>query len=194
MSDVTPAVRLEQLIDGADVSGAPANRLEALIMGEDIEPATRIEALIKNAISSGDGGGLESEEGLYAPTSNSKEPTISFTNQHQTAPSIIVMSDATGDGSIVTSAYYEFAFIAEGLLFGERLPFSAGTLKEGSVFGWYVVASGTFLKNYGLNILATSDVPSYAPYVWNTGFAPHGAGSTIYWKAGRTYKWLALWI
>lgn len=55
LENLTPATRLEQILDGETVE--PATRLEKILTGDDIDPATRMEYFIKKAVNSGGGGG-----------------------------------------------------------------------------------------------------------------------------------------
>lgn len=200
MSDVTPAVRLEQIIDGVDVSGAPANRLEALIMGEDIEPATRLEALIKNAISSG-GAGIEFESGEITPTSDNQNLDVSYSKTHDKPAFFFLFMDAnsgTEDDAVVNSGIVSY-FVGWDQIFGGF--WATGTTIRYAVYGGYTRSATNVapaVNQYSITTPYTSTSSSrttdYRYYSNLNGFRARATNPNCTWKAGRTYKWLALWI
>lgn len=200
MSDVTPAVRLEQIIDAIDVSDAPANRLEALIMGEDIEPATRLEALIKNAISSG-GSGVESESGEIIPETDTQNLDVSYSVEHDKPAFFFLIKDAntaTPDDAVENSGILAF-FVGYDQIFGGY--WSTGNSVRYAAYCVYsrlTTGSNPAYNNYSATTPYTSNLESsstyYRYYSKLSGFRARSGGSTYTWKAGRTYKWFALWI
>lgn len=199
MSDITPEVRLENIIEGVDVSGAPANRLEALIMGEDIEPVTRLEALIKNAISSG-GAGIESESGEIIPESDNQNLDVSYSKAHDKPAFFFLLMDAnagTADDAVANSGLMAF-FVGHDQISGGI--WAGDTIR----YGLYVSCTRgktTIAPSFSNSVITTpytsvssSSITNYRYYSKLNGFRVRTGSATFEWKAGRTYKWLALWV
>lgn len=176
--------------DGGGGSGVDVEPLTVTENGEYSEEGVAYSPVTVNV--SGGGGGLEYETGTYTPTADIDRPTISFANQHSTPPMFLMMADATGTNSPVSGTNH-------AMIYGSW----------NSAFGNVIVPDTTpVTENYGLvgllynttrsttSLTTKESIPnsvSEAYWVNNTGFMPSTASNSRYWKAGRTYKWIAVW-
>lgn len=138
------------------------------------------------------GGGLEYETGTYTPVNDIADPTISFTKTHTDRPSMIMMVDV---GSTISSENSMLTWIignwydAYGTDFSHEPSNSLARVQ-------YTSRSSTSISNSTNSINAYSTSSSGSAYLnyylTNTWFKPFG-NSSRYWRAGRTYKWIAVW-
>lgn len=141
--------------------------------------------------------GLVYESGTFTPSEETGYPTIPFAKNHDTLPTIISLTDIgegftpTGTNAVTVWQYYDAWKMA-----GHGFPSSSNTLAYSYIDIFYVSKSG----GIGSTRVATShnsseagsgaQYPTY--YVSTTAFMPYTNGSR-YYKAGRTYKWIAVW-
>lgn len=151
-----------------------------------------------NAIETG-GGGLEYEEGIYTPTEDIARPTVAFENTHTKTPAIVVMSDVTGTADATTNSNYTFGFFDPFRLWGQGFPYtSTGFRYAIAVYGYRAsstnsISASTQIIQYDSDNQG-STYSSYSRYwVTATNFCPYSGSSSRYWRAGRTYKWIAIW-
>lgn len=135
------------------------------------------------SVSGGGSGGLEYETGTYTPSSD-EIPTISFANAHTNAPALVVCMDTGSYVNQVCGISYEYIGFAS--LFGSGLNMSASAERDAKYS--YSRIGGTGAAAYGGGAIAT-----LSDHVTNTGFKPNFGSSTFMCKAGRTYKWIAIW-
>lgn len=149
--------------------------------------------------TSSGGGGLVYESGTYSPTVDIARPTISFTGTHTEAPIMIMMTDATGTYDATTYSNYYFEYMDFEKISGAGIY----TNTSGQRYGWvnfqYRTSSATAIS-YNTNHLTrpssnSGDSTASYPRYWatETGFKPYTASDSRYWRAGRTYKWIAVW-
>lgn len=155
-----------------------------------------LEQMIVNVSGGGGGGGLEYETGTYVPESDIERPTISFAKEHSETPFFVAMSDVNDSGVNANSSIV-FCFFDPYRLFGIGYPYSTSALR--SAMAYYSSRSSTSgATNAGVNVTYNSDNTtdtdqSYSRYwVKPNSFRPRTASSK-YWRAGRTYKWIAVW-
>ena len=127
-------------------------------------------------------GGLEYETGIWTPTEDVVSEWISFSNNHSEYPILLMIEDTdistlTGDSWTVCCInlwenYYGEAGIYRGL--AVRRYVSNGTHGGGTT-----------------NLTSDSNVSYF--FNDNGQFRPNGASTGSYWRAGRTYKWIAVW-
>lgn len=134
------------------------------------------------------------EIGEFTLNSDSTAPTIAYHNFHSTRPVFIMVvdtgdMDATSNGSFLIWAY------CDSQKFGENL-----SAPYGFAIDSYRVDSATTATE-SIEFVNASTVPG-VPGPTNPRhytedlamFRPKAAGATArYWRAGRTYKWLAFW-
>lgn len=147
------------------------------------------------------GGGLVYEGGTFVPTEDVLKPTISFANTHTEPPMFVMMIDASATPTMETNTQYSFIYTDWYRLSGTGFPYSGTSdLRYGFFRGDVRATSETSTSNssslFSHNSDETgSDSVSYPGYfVTSTEFKP-SAGSTTsrYWRAGQTYKWIAVW-
>lgn len=150
-------------------------------------------SLVAGTSSGGGGGGLVYETGTWTPASDASEHIISFTNTHSSVPINVIVSDIGSDLATSNSNMY-FTLDNWYELSGYPVRQNATTSLYAAIRYAYKTSSG--LTASGQNILyATGDSSSaYLNYWLTSSWAKVSSGSTSrYWRAGRTYKWIAVW-
>lgn len=137
-------------------------------------------------------GGLEYETGTWTPSEDIDVPTINFENTHTTRPFAVTITDIgdtmSEDNSMVACliiSYYD-AF-GKGVFFGGT-SFGYGRVQytaQGSSSG------ASSAGGYNISYLTGTSNSSMSSWLSSSSFSPHG--SSKYWRAGRTYKWIAVW-
>lgn len=140
------------------------------------------------------GGGLEYETGTWTPASDVARGEISFSKTHTSAPVIVVLSDTTGTVYSTNQTNYVFAFVDFTFLFGSGFPYSTTALRDAAAYYSYRSTSTTTGGNY-VNIRneAGSTTSSCDYWVEKDKFHPYSNSDSRYWRANRTYKWIAVW-
>lgn len=150
--------------------------------------------------ASGGGGGLVYETGTWTTTTNQARPTISFTNQHTSAPFYVSFFDMSGSEDTEDNSGISMTYVDCYKLWGYGYPYSrsSGTYRYATVSYVYrgtsatSVNSGTVHFSYNSdNTKETSGYPRY--WVRNTGFNPYTNSTSRYWRPNRAYKWIAVW-
>ena len=147
------------------------------------------------------GGGLVYETGTYTPTSDVTSATVSFANTHSTLPAIVVMAEASNSLSSWTNySLFEWNYINTGDLFGGCYPRSSAYLGYGRV-DTMRKSNTSSLSATNTNTLQypsseTSDDSATYPRYWVTAssFKAYASNTSYYWRSGRTYKWIAIWV
>lgn len=147
-------------------------------------------------------GGSSVETGIFQPSEDIYKPTINFVNTHNSMPFFIMIVDATNTAMTTYYApsywfYYDIYKVTGGV----------GAIRAGSsvFYGyealyWLAASNSAGTNSYEFASHNSSDTgntdytyPRY--WVTNTGFTPHHrTDSSVMWRAGRTYKWVAAWI
>lgn len=144
-------------------------------------------------------GGLEYEMGVFEPEEDVVRPTITFANTHAIAPFYVLISDSTGTYYTTSDSSYAMIFSDFGQINGGTVEGSGGLTRYGDLRSFY---RGTSLEGLTVvnNVFYTPSTDSrdsstsYMRYwVTETCFYPYTNNSSRYWRAGRTYKWLAIW-
>lgn len=145
----------------------------------------------------GGNSGLEYESGTYTPTSDIARPTISFSKTHTSTPIIIAMSDTSSYSTITSSSNTSFVFFDMYRLNGSGYPYSTSAQRYAlAIYGYRSSNSSTISSvqiSYNSDNTSTSNT-SYSRY-WVTAsdFKPYSNSTSRYWRANRTYKWIAIW-
>ncbi len=142
---------------------------------------TLINSLTVNV--SGGGGGLEYEEGTYTAASDSN-PTISFSNSHNTAPAVVIFVDSTGETQTTSNRGMVCVLGNIGAVVSGGVPYSGGTA-DGVYATLYHGPSADGNSGGNRSPISNSLTAS--------GFTPFFGASTRTCQSGRTYKWLAVW-
>lgn len=145
-------------------------------------------------------GGLEYETGTWTPASDTADAWISFSGTHTTAPCMYEISDVTGTYDATTYTNYRVSYTNLEQLFGAGL-YQTTTQTN---FGYaHCVRRST--NTTGLTtstalitspISQTADTQATYPRYWakETGIRANGNSTDYYWRAGKTYKWIAVWV
>lgn len=159
---------------------------------------TALAQMVVN-VAGGGGSGLEYEAGTWTPESDIARGTISFSNTHTEAPVFVLLSDMTGTAHSATNSNYNFVYCDFYKLWGQGIPYSSSGFRYAVVHYSYRanstsgISSGVLICSY--NSDNTSSSSSSYPRYWAspTGFHPYASSASRYWRAGRTYKWIAVW-
>lgn len=133
--------------------------------------------------ASGGGGGLEYEEGTFAPSEDITGVYISFTNTHTDRPLYVSIYD-TGDFSVLStnSLYYHIIDNFVGL---------TGSPLYSGIYGRHNVGYRNSNGAVASSTVTYTNETTYEFYLDPSQFRA-GDGSK-YFRAGRTYKWIAVW-
>ena len=143
------------------------------------------------------GGGFEYEEGIWTPDADISRGTVNFQDSHTLAPVAIFMADQSDRSTIGSNSNIFFNYIDIYRLFGNVMPWNNSN-------GTYVLcmfgkrAASSYGTNYAALEYPSTTASQYQqiyPKYWaqNTKFMPYANDTTTFWKADRSYKWVALW-
>lgn len=137
------------------------------------------------------GGGLVYESGTWTPSADTADYTISFTNTHTTAPFFYVINDSEGDYYTEANSNMQVRFVCSSLL-GVDLYITATNVQYATVVSQY---RGTSTTNFSTNssVINTSSTAVISDYATSTGIRAYTNATSRYWRAGRAYKWIAVW-
>ena len=149
--------------------------------------------------SGGGSSGLVYETGTYTPTTDIKQPTITFSNTHSTTPIFVGLFDTKGTNTDATNTNYSFMYFDIYRAFGTGIPYNSSSLRYGIYMMTYrgtstssVASVTTGHVQYNSDNTGASS-SSYSRYfATETGFKPL-TNSNRYWRSDRTYKWIAIW-
>lgn len=154
------------------------------------------DGLWMDGTASGGGGGLVYETGTFEPVEDIAKPTINFSNVHSEAPAFISISDVSETATITNYSNLSWFFVDIYKLFGEGLPWTT-TYRRYGYQGYVYQTTASTQGIYMLSVASSdpSDASSSYPRYWTTEtcFKPNSNSDTRYWRAGRTYKWIAVW-
>lgn len=140
---------------------------------------------------SGGGGGIEYESGIYTPTQDATTVTINFANPHSDLPVCVVMADV--DATVLSNSAVSWMVFNWYSLNGH------GSTMDGSNYYYgraqYATTSSTSLNSGGFNISSLTGTTNNSLSQWLTtsSFTAYSANSNRYFRAGRNYKWIAIW-
>lgn len=139
--------------------------------------------------------GLTYEEGTLELETDNKSPIIYFNDTHEKAPFFIAMFDTTGTDMAPTYSSIYFIYYDYYQLYGNNYYQSASTkvyetIIEGYRSSYSSLSSSArhFTNNSDYMDDRYSNAPRY--YVKENYFKPEFGNA---WRAGRTYKWIAIW-
>lgn len=132
------------------------------------------------------GGGLVYETGTLTPTADIADVTISFANAHTTAPIFAMLCDTSTNDIAESSNFFSAVVNNYGYM---GFPYTKGsTYRYGT--NVYAYAVSTSLAGNITNLTSTTSINTY---ISSSGFRAYSGSSSRYWRAGRTYKWIAVW-
>lgn len=155
--------------------------------------------VLTQGTASGGGGGLVYETGTWTPSEDIANPSISFTDTHSSLPLFVMMYDTTNTYSDVLQSMYAFIY-GNWEALGTVPIYRSSTVYRYGIVYQYLRANSTATLTYSITEIQysgsnQSDASSSYPRYWITesGFKPYSGSDTRYWRAGRTYKWIAVW-
>ena len=145
------------------------------------------------------GGGLEYESGIWTPAADIARATISFQRTHSEMPIHVMLSDISSIDTLIGNSCTFWCYDDAYLISGYPFPMNASkAVKCYSIPQWvYSISSsygaGRIYCTYPSS--STSDSSSAFPRYWvtETGFHPYSNSASRYFRAGRSYKWIAVW-
>lgn len=146
-------------------------------------------------------GGLEYETGTWTPESDVSDYLITLNNTHTAAPYYYMITDESGSYSSATTSSFAVIYNNFHQLFGQAFQInSTGDNMYAIVHFLYRSSSADALSGTaGLQIthpytdtVANSNI--YSRY-WatETTIRAYTNSTSRYFRAGRTYKWIAVW-
>lgn len=168
--------------------------------GVTVPSATLIDgyASLVDQISGGGGSGLEYETGTWTPASDIARGTIIFSNTHTNPPAFYAISDVTGNLDATQNSDLANVFCDVYRLWGAGFPYSSSAYRYAIAICTYKgsssAANTTVLctKNSDDTGSGNSSYPRY--WASPIAFYPFTNSTSRYWRAGRTYKWIAIWV
>lgn len=158
---------------------------------------TALGVLTTGTASGGGGTGLVYETGTYTPTADIARPTINFASTHATVPVFVGLEDV--DSTVpAQSSNQVFMYFNAQRFSGYGYRYNSQSTRAGLAAYAYMgsanSAGGTVLVRYP-DTNATDTSTSYTRYwVTESGFSPYSNSTGRYWRSGRTYKWIAVWM
>lgn len=148
------------------------------------------------SVAGGGYAGMTFETGTYTPSSDIARPTISFANSHSEAPVFIFMVDVENDNDTTTNTNIVFCYQDFYKLYGTGIQYNSSSKRYARASYTYrssSISSSVALTQYNSDSTGSSST-SYPRY-WATEseFHPYSNSTSRYWRAGRTYKWFAIW-
>ncbi len=151
--------------------------------------------------TAGTGGGswfgTDYEQGIFTPSTDIMNPTISFAKTHTSAPAFVMMID-TNNTSANAGSNVGFVFFDSYKIYGTKIPYSGATTKYALILYTYISGSTSTYGGYATEYSYENPESSSADYTryWATesGFFAYTRSTVRFWRSGRTYKWIAIWI
>ncbi|MBR2777122.1 MAG: hypothetical protein IKD75_08505 [Prevotella sp.] len=156
-------------------------------------------ASVTGTYEGGGGSGWVTESGTVTPTANTNTISVTFANTHSTSPVFVALADISAPSSDITSnTNLTFCYVDYYKLFGSGYPTSTSATRYSTAY--YTYRGSSSASSSAQNTQYSSDntgssSTSYSRY-WasSSGFKAYCGTSTRYWKSGRTYKWIAVWM
>lgn len=144
-------------------------------------------------------GGLVYETGTWTPSEDIVSYVIPFTDTHTAAPFYYMIADVADDYSGVTNSNFFLLYCNNHQLTGAAIYESSKTIHYGEV--------RTMNRSGGATSFVNGTISLTTPYTDNssttttdsrywateTGIKAYTNSSSRYWRANRTYKWIAVW-
>lgn len=139
------------------------------------------------------GSGLAYESGTWTPSADTSRGTIAFTNTHTTPPLFILLTDDTQTDAPINSnrAFsYNDHYRQVGHIVGNRYGYIGYMYATNDTGG---TSSGTQILSYSSDMDNDTSGTMAKYYAKATEFYPSSNSASRYWRANRTYKWIAVW-
>jgi len=186
---------LGYLIGKQDGGGGSSVEVEPLTVTENGEYSEEGVAYSPVTVNvAGGGGGLEYEEGIFEPNADIARPTISFTNPHSASPAFVLMADIAETAPPTADSNLAFSYSDWNSAFGITITPNASPITNNYGMVYYLYMANTRAGVTITKLEETASNNSRAYWVDKTGFYPSSASNSRYWKSGRKYKWIAIWM
>lgn len=146
------------------------------------------DGVLTTGTGSGGGGGLEYETGTWTPTLDTHNANISFSTTHTSRPMYAMIQDVTdATGSTASDSSVLSWFITDMYdTFGIVYYSSTSAYYGRTAYAYKSSNSGIWTGSGYTNETALEGVLTASEIV-----APFT--NSYWWRAGRTYKWIAVW-
>lgn len=157
------------------------------------------DGVLTTGTGSGGGGGLEFESGTWTPAEDIIQPTITFSKTHTETPVFAAIADSNGTYYDTSNSTYTFSYIDWYKLTGSGIYRSSSSVGYVLLEWGYRATSATSLNDANAVVLtnygSTSNLPTWPRYyVTESEFKPYARSNSYYFRSGRTYKWIAVWM
>lgn len=148
---------------------------------------------------SGGGSATEYESGTYSPSEDISRPSISFTKTHTVPPTFLSIVDVTTTEIQPSNSCVAMNWIDVYRLFNGGYQYSETAFRYGTIQYIYrgtstaSINTGTQHMSYNSDNTDSSGTTYPRYWVSTDGFHPYTSSTSRYWRAGRTYKWYAIW-
>lgn len=132
------------------------------------------------------GGGLEYETGTWTTDTDVTDAEVTFAKTHTDPPFFACIYDASGTYDATTNSVHMYQYNNFHMLGFVQYPSSTSTHYARRATVIRSTSTTSFTDGTGAYTL-TSGIP-----VYNDGFTAR-YGSSTYFRANRTYKWIAVW-
>ena len=185
ISDTTATA--DKILQGYTAYGADGSKLTGTASGGGSVTQDQDGFIVLPTTGSGGGGstGLEYESGTWTPSEDIAQPTINFTNSHDSKPLFVLISDVTGTSQSTNNSELYWAYIDYYTAFGQQIIVGSNSYYARQQGAYRATANSA--SNSG-----SSEATASTTYVSSTCFKPTN-GASYYWRANRTYKWIAVW-
>ena len=156
--------------------------------GIDVTNYARVDVDVPTG---GGGSGLVYESGTWTPSADTADYTISFTGTHTTAPFFYVINDSEGDYYTEANSNIQVRFVCSSLL-GVDLHITATNIQYATIASQYRGTSTTSFNSNNTTVTTNSSA-ALSDYATSTGIRAYTNATSRYWRAGRAYKWIAVW-
>ena len=142
---------------------------------------------------------LEIETGTYTPSSNASRPTINFSKTHARVPSFIYLIDSSDASTLSANSGTSFLFNSSESSLNGSFPMTPDGYRYGAaVWTYYGSDSAAHyagkMFDYPSTNPSSSDSSYLRYYATESSFRPYIGSSSRYWRSGRSYKWIAIWV
>lgn len=197
-SDTVTADKLMEGYTAHDASGAVITGTATGGGGSVTQDQDGYIVLPSTGGGGGDGLGLEYESGTWTPSADTSRGTIAFTNTHTTPPLFIMLTDDTQTDDTQTRAptnsnlafSYNDHYRQVVHVVGNRYGYIAYMYATNDTGG---TSSGTQILSLSSDMDNDTSGTMAKYYAKATEFYPSSNSASRYWRANRTYKWIAVW-
>lgn len=182
------------IIDSPDAAGGTVRTITAVNISGDTVTAAHLETGYTAHDASGNPitgtlfPGLYYEEGQFQPAEDTSAPVINFQNTTGNRPFYVQILDVT-QTTAAANSITDFAFLSYVDLYGE--PYDTGTLARTRVGYWST--NGYTAGGAAITSLTGGTTSSMDYYLTDKMCKGYNSPARLY-RAGRTYKWIAVWL